>query len=146
MPRTIVLKGADVYKIKLNKDKVEFKPEVKAEMKKLGYAYYNKYTLNGMMFTSHEQDFMEAQAKKDLYEVELVEDFILDAEGKPTEKLGLTVINCVTKSEMRAQKEFDTEMGIMDAKLAIFTVDNLKANPELFNQLNLIGQIANKSA
>jgi len=133
--KTIVLKGAEVLSVKLNAYPVEFKKEVKARMKELGYANYAKFTYKGMMFTSHEKEFIDIYltGKKPAM-VELKEDFILDEEGKPTEKLGLTLVDYHSKADVASIKAEEFRDSLMN-------VENFIKHPELLNQLDLIDKL-----
>ena len=105
-------------------------------VKKMKKTTYNIYAYQGVTFTSNDEEFIKAQASRDLGEVNFL----------PTEeKVGDDVVKrlevdyFLTKAELRAEQDSDFRADIMQAS-------NFVANPELLTKVNDIEALIGASA
>jgi hypothetical protein len=139
------LEMRDLLSLEVDTPKVEFKKEVRAKMKELGYNHYAKLVYNGIMFTTNKVAVVEAIQSGDIAYAELKHTLIEDAEGNLT-KPGYELVKYYTYAQLNKMEEMENKRALRSFKTQLFNVDTLVKNPSLLNQLDLIEKITEASA
>ena len=143
--KNIELKGVQLRMVKLDNDKVPFKPAVAKKMKDLGYDSYAKLTYNGAMFTSHDKEFIQLMKNKDVYYLEL-KPVKAPADGDKPERDSYEIVGYYSRKEHLDAIADETLEVKSKFVQSFYNIENFKTNPDLLNQLSNIDKIVGESA